>query len=196
MRQLSCSGNKVCTRPIKFTPVLASWWSAWGSLRQAVCHGVPLWFRRSEDRAFPQGGARRGIWCRLQAVADGSGRALARTVSPRPWRHHRPRSSPAVGYRTPRLPNYDFRDDVRDIREQFPLDLDQTRGIAEAAGIYHPVDGKSRPILFGPPTWRSIRNAAARLSRWRGRSSRPRPCPSREQSRSRRSSRATGRRGV
>lgn len=42
---------------------------------------------------------------------------------------------------------YDFRDDVRDIREQFPLDLDQTRSIAEAAGIRHPVDSKSRVDL-------------------------------------------------
>ncbi len=42
---------------------------------------------------------------------------------------------------------YDFRDDVRDIREQFPLDLDQTRSIAEAAGIAHPVDSKSRADL-------------------------------------------------
>lgn len=39
---------------------------------------------------------------------------------------------------------YDFRDDVRDIREQFPLDLDRTRQIAERAGIRHPVDSKSR----------------------------------------------------
>lgn len=39
---------------------------------------------------------------------------------------------------------YDFRDDVRDIREQFPLDRDQTRSITEAAGIRHPVDSKSR----------------------------------------------------
>ena len=43
---------------------------------------------------------------------------------------------------------YDFRDDVRDIREQFPLDLDQTRSIAEAAGIRHPVDSKSRADLI------------------------------------------------
>lgn len=42
---------------------------------------------------------------------------------------------------------YDFRDDVRDIREQFPLDRDQTRSIAEAAGISHPVDIKSRVDL-------------------------------------------------
>ncbi|MFT3689815.1 TnsA endonuclease N-terminal domain-containing protein [Paenirhodobacter sp.] len=42
---------------------------------------------------------------------------------------------------------YDFRDDVRDIREQFPLDLDQTLGIAEAAGIRHPVDSRSRVDL-------------------------------------------------
>lgn len=42
---------------------------------------------------------------------------------------------------------YDFRDDVRDIREQFPLDLDRTRSIAEEAGIRHPVDSKSRVDL-------------------------------------------------
>ena len=42
---------------------------------------------------------------------------------------------------------YDFRDDVRDIREQFPLDLDQTRDIARGAGIRHPVDSKSRVDL-------------------------------------------------
>lgn len=42
---------------------------------------------------------------------------------------------------------YDFRDDVRDIREQFPLVLDQTRSIAERAGIRHPVDSKSRTDL-------------------------------------------------
>ncbi len=37
--------------------------------------------------------------------------------------------------------------DARDIREQFPLDLDQTRSIAKAAGIRHPVDSKSRADL-------------------------------------------------
>ncbi len=42
---------------------------------------------------------------------------------------------------------YDFRDDVRDIREQFPLEINQTRSIAEAAGIQHPVDSKSRVDL-------------------------------------------------
>lgn len=38
---------------------------------------------------------------------------------------------------------YDFHDGVRDIREQFPLDLDQTRCIAKSACIRHPVDSKS-----------------------------------------------------
>lgn len=42
---------------------------------------------------------------------------------------------------------YDFRDDVRDIREQFPLDRDETRSIAEAAGIRHPIDASSRAPL-------------------------------------------------
>lgn len=42
---------------------------------------------------------------------------------------------------------YDFRDDVQDIREQFPLDLDRTQYIAEAAGIRHPVDRGSRVAL-------------------------------------------------
>lgn len=38
---------------------------------------------------------------------------------------------------------YNFHDGVWDIREQFPLDLDQTRSIAKSAGIRHPVDSKS-----------------------------------------------------
>lgn len=42
---------------------------------------------------------------------------------------------------------YDFRDDVRDIREQFPLDLDHTLAISGDAGIRHPVDSKSRTEL-------------------------------------------------
>lgn len=48
---------------------------------------------------------------------------------------------------------HDFRDDVRDIRERFPLSLDQTRSIAEAAGIRHPVDSKAVPIWCKPPIW-------------------------------------------
>ncbi len=42
---------------------------------------------------------------------------------------------------------YDFRNDVRDIREEFPLDLSQTRDIAQAAGIADPVDSNSRTNL-------------------------------------------------
>lgn len=42
---------------------------------------------------------------------------------------------------------YDFRDDVVDLREQFPLDRDETQSIAEQAGITHPVDSKSRVAL-------------------------------------------------
>lgn len=38
---------------------------------------------------------------------------------------------------------YDFHDGVRDIREQFPLDLERTRSIAKSAGTRHPVDSKS-----------------------------------------------------
>lgn len=46
---------------------------------------------------------------------------------------------------------YDVRDDVRDIREQFPLNLDQTPGIADAAGIRYPVDSRSRVDLLVDP---------------------------------------------
>jgi len=42
---------------------------------------------------------------------------------------------------------YDFREDVVDLREQFPLDRDETQIIAEQAGIRHPVDTKSRVAL-------------------------------------------------
>lgn len=42
---------------------------------------------------------------------------------------------------------YDFSDDLRDIREQFPLDLAETQQIAQEAGIRHPVDAKSRATL-------------------------------------------------
>lgn len=42
---------------------------------------------------------------------------------------------------------YDFRDDLRDIREQFPLDRDETKSIAESTGICHPVDSKSLVAL-------------------------------------------------
>lgn len=84
----------------------------------------------------------------MQTLADGAGCAVAGE------RSHR-----LVGAVTGRVHHllsdiergafliYDFRDDARDIREQFPLDLDQTRGIAEAAGIAHPVDSKSRADL-------------------------------------------------
>ncbi|MDE2334226.1 MAG: heteromeric transposase endonuclease subunit TnsA [Rhodospirillales bacterium] len=42
---------------------------------------------------------------------------------------------------------FDHFDGVKDIREQFPLDLDETRAIAAAAAINHPVDVKSRHDL-------------------------------------------------
>ena len=42
---------------------------------------------------------------------------------------------------------YDFRDDVCDIREQFPLDVEESCSIAEQAGIRHPVDSKTRVAL-------------------------------------------------
>ncbi len=42
---------------------------------------------------------------------------------------------------------YDFRNDVVDIREQFPLALMRPARLREAAGIAHPVDSKSRVDL-------------------------------------------------
>lgn len=42
---------------------------------------------------------------------------------------------------------YDFHDCVEDIREQFPLDREETREIAASAAIRHPVDVASRADL-------------------------------------------------
>ncbi|WP_018632644.1 heteromeric transposase endonuclease subunit TnsA [Neomegalonema perideroedes] len=42
---------------------------------------------------------------------------------------------------------YDFRDDMQDIREQFPLDVEVTRRISQEIGIRHPVDVRSRTEL-------------------------------------------------
>ncbi len=43
---------------------------------------------------------------------------------------------------------YDFRDDMQDIREQFPLDVEVTRRISQEVGIRHPVDVRSRIELL------------------------------------------------
>lgn len=42
---------------------------------------------------------------------------------------------------------YDWSDAVSDIREQFPLDRDDTRRIAAAMGVAHPADAKSKVDL-------------------------------------------------
>lgn len=42
---------------------------------------------------------------------------------------------------------YDYLSGVTDIREQFPLDRDATRAIAEQAGILHPVDVRTKTPL-------------------------------------------------
>lgn len=42
---------------------------------------------------------------------------------------------------------YEFQVCIEDIREQFPLDRDETREIAAAAGIRHPADSQSRTDL-------------------------------------------------
>lgn len=42
---------------------------------------------------------------------------------------------------------YDWSDAVTDIREQFPLDRDDTRRIASAMGVAHPIDVRSKVDL-------------------------------------------------
>ena len=42
---------------------------------------------------------------------------------------------------------YDWSDAVTDIREQFPLDRDDTRRIASTMGVAHPIDGRSKVDL-------------------------------------------------